>query len=94
LPGVSVLPAGRGQPGDLLAEARRLEEILHEAADQFSLVLVDGGRSVDRSAGLLGRLADLVYFVVQLGAVETSEAVRALAEFRAASARVVGCIAT
>ena len=94
LAGVSVLPAGRGQPGDLLAEARRLEEILHEAAGQYSLVLVDGGRSVDRSAGLLGRLADLVYFVVQLGAVETSEAVLALAEFRAASARVVGCIAT
>jgi Mrp family chromosome partitioning ATPase len=94
LAGVSVLPAGRGQSADLLAEPHRLEEILREAAGQFSLVLVDGGRSVDRSAGLLGRLADLVYFVVQLGEVETSEAVRALAEFRAASARVAGCIAT
>ena len=42
----------------------------------------------------LARLADATYFVVQLGAVETSEAQAALRDFRAASARVLGCIAT
>jgi Mrp family chromosome partitioning ATPase len=94
LAGVSLLPAGQGQPADWTADASRLEEILHEAAGQFSLVLVDGGRTPEPAARFLGRLADAVYFVVQLGAVDLSAAQRALADFRAAGARVLGCIAT
>jgi Mrp family chromosome partitioning ATPase len=94
LAGVSLLPAGRRQAGEPMAEATQLEEILREAADAFSLVLVDGGRTVDDAAAALARLTDAVYFVVQLGEVEASEAQRALRDFRAVSARVLGCIAT
>jgi len=94
LPGLSLLPAGLLRDFDLPSAGPRLEEVLRQVAEDFSLVLLDGGRSGDLSAVALARLADATYFVVQLGAVETSEAQAALRDFRAASARVLGCIAT
>jgi len=94
LPGLSLLPAGLLRHVDLSAAGSRLEAVLRQAAENHSLVLIDGGRSGDLAATALARLADATYFVVQLGAVETSEAQAALRDFRAASARVLGCIAT
>lgn len=92
LAGVSLLPAGPLQ--DLSGAERRMEDILQQAAAEYSLVLIDGGRSSEPAATALARLADATYFVVQLGVVEASEAQAALRDFRAASAKVVGCIAT
>jgi Mrp family chromosome partitioning ATPase len=94
LPGLSLLPAGLLRHVDLSSVGQRLEEVLRQAAEDFSLVMLDGGRSGDLSAAALARLSDATYFVVQLGTVETSEAQAALRDFRAASARVLGCIAT
>jgi len=94
LPGLSLLPAGLLRQVDLQGTGPRLEEVLRQAAEDFSLVMLDGGRSGDLLAASLARLADATYFVVQLGAVETGEAQAALRDFRAASARVLGCIAT
>jgi Mrp family chromosome partitioning ATPase len=91
---LSILPAGRLRHLDVSAVGPRLEQLLSQLADRFSLVLVDAGRTGDLSASVLARLADATYFVVQLGTVETSEAQAALREYRAAGARVLGCIAT
>jgi Mrp family chromosome partitioning ATPase len=94
LPGVSLVPAGLLREVDLPATGTRLEEMLRQAAHDYSLVLIDGGRSGDLAASTLARLADATYFVVQLGTIEASEAQAALRDFRAASARILGCIAT
>jgi Mrp family chromosome partitioning ATPase len=91
---VSLLPAGLVHNVDLAAAGSRLDDVLKNLAADYSLLLVDGGRSVDPAAAALARLADATYFVVQLGAVEASEAQAALRDFRAAGARVLGCIAT
>jgi Mrp family chromosome partitioning ATPase len=88
------LPAGPSRHTDLSAVGSRLEEVLSQLRTEFSLVLIDAGRAADLAASALARLADATYFVVRLGAVETSEAQSSLASFRAAGARVLGCIAT
>jgi len=94
LAGLSLLPSGRARHVDLSANGPRLEEVLRQLSGDFSLVILDGGRTVDLAASALARICDATYFVVQLGAVETSEAQNALRDFRAAGARVLGCIAT
>jgi Mrp family chromosome partitioning ATPase len=91
---VSLLPAGLVRNVDLAAAGSRLDDVLKNLAADYSLLLVDGGRSADPAAAALARLADATYFVVQLGAVEASEAQAALRDFRAAGARVLGCVAT
>jgi Mrp family chromosome partitioning ATPase len=94
LAGLSVLPAGLVRHVDLSTAATRMEELLRKTASEFSLVLLDGGRTGDLPAATLARLTDATYFVVQLGAVEASQAQAALRDFRAAGARVLGAIAT
>jgi len=94
LSGLSLLPSGRARHADLSASGPRLEDVLRQLSGEFSLVILDGGRTADLAASALARLCDATYFVVQLGAVETSEAQNALRDFRAAGARVLGCIAT
>ncbi len=91
---LSVLPAGLKRHVDLSAAGARLEELLQELAAEHALVLICGGSSSELSSSALARLADATYFVVQLGAVEANEAQSALRDFRAAGARVLGCIAT
>jgi len=91
---LSLLPAGLLRNADASAVGARLEELLKQLAADHSLVLINGGRSADLAATALARLADATYFVVQLGAVEASEAQAALRDFRAAGARVLGCVAT
>jgi protein-tyrosine kinase len=94
LTGVSLLPAGRVLNSDLSTRSTRLEEILRNSTSDYALVLIDGGCSTDPAASTLARLCDMTYFVVRLGAVESGPARVALQEFRAAGARVLGCIAT
>jgi len=94
LAGVSFLPGGGQRHVDLSASGPRLEEVIRRLAAEFSWVLVSGGRTPDLSASALARICDATYFVVQLGAVEAFEAQAALRDFRAAGARVLGCIAT
>jgi Mrp family chromosome partitioning ATPase len=88
------LSAGQARHADLSAAGTRLEEVLAQLRSCFSLILIDAGRAADLAASALARQADATYFVVRLGAVETSEAQSSLASFRAAGARVLGCIAT
>jgi Mrp family chromosome partitioning ATPase len=88
------LPAGGAAEADIAAAGARLEEVLEQLSEGFSLVLIDGGRTVDPGASTLARQADVTYFVVQLGTVAASEAQASLRDFRAAGARVVGCVAT
>lgn len=89
-----LLPSGLLRHIDLSANCPRLDDVLKQLAAEFSLVLIDGGRSADLAASALARLSDATYFVVQLGAVEACEAQAALRDFRAAGARVLGCVAT
>jgi Mrp family chromosome partitioning ATPase len=91
---LSFLPAGLARHTDLSAAGPRLEETLERLTAEFSCLLIDGGRTGDLAATALARQADATYLVVQLGAVETSEAQAALRDFRAAGARVLGSIAT
>jgi Mrp family chromosome partitioning ATPase len=91
---LSILPAGLLRQVDLPTIAAQLEELLEQLADEFSVVLICGASTSDPASATLARIADATYFVVQLGAVEASEAQAALRDFRAAGARVLGCIAT
>jgi Mrp family chromosome partitioning ATPase len=91
---LSFLPAGVMPHADLSTVGFRLEEVVQQLAAKYSLLLLNAGRTSDRGASDLAHLADATYFVVQLGTVETSEAQAALRDFRAAGARVLGCIAT
>jgi Mrp family chromosome partitioning ATPase len=92
--GLSFLPAGLLRHADLTAAGPRLDAICKQLAAEFSFVLIDGGRSDELAAAVLARLTEATYFVVQLGTVEMGAAQAALRDFRAAGARVLGCIAT
>src|SRR5262249_27111498 len=92
--GLSFLPAGLSRHVDLTTTGNRLDAICKQLVTDFSFVLIDGGRSAGWAAAVLARLAEATYFVVQLGAVEMGSAQAALRDFRAAGARVLGCIAT
>lgn len=91
---LSFLPLGLQRHADLSTVSPRLAQVLERFIADFSCVLIDGGRTGDLSVNALARQVDAAYLVVQLGTVETNEAQAALAEFRAAGARVLGCIAT
>jgi Mrp family chromosome partitioning ATPase len=91
---LSFLPAGLARHTDLSAAGPPLELTLEKLAAEFSCLLIAGGTTSDLAATALARQADATYLVVQLGAVEASEAQAALRDFRAAGARVLGCIAT
>jgi Mrp family chromosome partitioning ATPase len=91
---LSFLPLGLQRHADLSTVSPRLAQVLERFIADFSCVLIDGGRTGDLSVNALARQVDAAYLVVQLGTVETNKAQAALAEFRAAGARVLGCIAT
>lgn len=91
---LSFLPAGRQRHLDISTAGPRLQQLAEQVAARFTLVLLDAGRTDSVSASTVARVADATYFVVQLGGVDTSEAQAALRDFRAAGARVLGCIAT
>jgi Mrp family chromosome partitioning ATPase len=91
---LSFLPVGLARHADLSTAGPRLEQVVERLTTEFSCLLIDGGRTGDLAATALARQAAATYLVVQLGAVETSEAQAALRDFRAAGARVLGSIAT
>jgi Mrp family chromosome partitioning ATPase len=90
---LTFLPAGLLQRLNSAA-GERWAKHLQQLTVEFNCVLIDAGRASDSAASTLARIADATYLVVQLGTVETSEAQKGLADFRAAGARVLGCIAT
>ncbi len=89
-----VLPMGKVRLPDVGAVANRLASLVQSLEEEFRLVILDGGRTSDRAAAPLARLCDATYFVVHLGDTESSQAQRALRDFRATGARLLGCIAT
>lgn len=91
---LSLLPAGTERFADLESSAGVVARSLGVLAAEFDLVLVDGGRAGDAGLPMLARLCDATYLVIQLGAVEATQAQNALRDLRAAGARVLGCIAT
>jgi Mrp family chromosome partitioning ATPase len=91
---LSVLPFGQARLADPAAAANRFAAILQSLEESHRLVLIDGGRSSELAAATLARLADATYFVIRLGETEAAQAQAALRDFRAAGARVLGCIAT
>jgi Mrp family chromosome partitioning ATPase len=93
-PRVWSLPAGQIRHVDLSTHTARAEEIFSQLTKEYPLVLIDGGCTAELAASAIARFCDVTYFVVQLGFVEASEAQEALRDFRAAGARVLGCIAT
>ena len=94
LQGLAFLPAGTERFANLEESVGDLPRSLGQLAAKFDLVLVDGGRSGDPGTAALSRLCDATYVVVQLGAVQASQAQQSLRELRAGGARVLGCIAT
>lgn len=91
---LSVLPLGQARLGDPAAAANRLAAVVQTLEASYRLVLIDGGRSSELAAATLARLSDATYFVVRLGQTEAALAQAAVRDFRAAGARVLGCIAT
>jgi Mrp family chromosome partitioning ATPase len=85
---------GLARLGDPAAAANRLAAVVQTLEASYRLVLIDGGRSSELAAATLARLSDATYFVVRLGQTEAALAQAAVRDFRAAGARVLGCIAT
>jgi Mrp family chromosome partitioning ATPase len=71
----------------------RFAALLRRLGVRHSHTIVDAGRVEDRAAPAIARLCDGAYFVIRLGVVEAARAERALKDYRAAGARVLGCIA-
>ncbi len=94
LDGLSVLPFGKARLRDVAESANRLAAALQSLESEYRLVLIDGGRSSELAAATLARLCDATYFVIRLGETEAALAQAAVRDFRAAGARVLGCIAT
>lgn len=91
---LSFLPTGQLRHLDLAANALTLEETVRALTAENSLLLIDGGSSREAAATTLARLSDATYFVVRLGTIEADEAQAAASAFRAAGARLMGCVAT
>jgi Mrp family chromosome partitioning ATPase len=94
LNGVSILPFGKARFRDLAESANRLAAALQSLESEYRLVLIDGGRTSELTAATLARLCDATYFVIRLGETEAALAQATVRDFRAAGARVLGCIAT
>jgi len=88
------LPAGLSPRLDSSKAGAQCDKLWQQLTAGFECVLIDAGRASDAEASTLARTADATYLVVQLGMVETSDAQKALGNFRAAGVRVLGCIAT
>ena len=91
---LSILPMGKVRLPEPGSVANRLAALVQSLEQEFRLVLIDGGRASDRAAAGLARLCDATYFVVRLGETDARQAQSALRDFRAAGARLLGCIAT
>ena len=91
---LSLLPIGARGAGEPASSANRLAGVVQSLESRFRLVLIDGGRADDAGAATLARLSDATYFVIRLGETGAAAAGAAVSEFRAAGARVLGCIAT
>ena len=91
---LSLLPIGARGAGEPASSANRLAAVVQSLESRFRLVLIDGGRADDAGAATLARLSDATYFVIRLGETGAAAAGAAVSEFRAAGARVLGCIAT
>ena len=89
---LSFLPTGRGNLNVDSASAT-LTSILPQLESEFPLVLIDGGQSSGSILMPLARSCDATYFVIRLGTTDAKEAQGALKNFRAAGARVMGCVA-
>jgi Mrp family chromosome partitioning ATPase len=92
--GLSFLPIGKTRFPEPEPVASQLAALVQSLEAEYSLVLIDGGRTSELAAATLARLADATYFVIRLGHTEASVAQNALRDFRAAGARVLGCVAT
>jgi len=88
-----LLPVGLSNI-NVAAVGPRWGKILEQLTASSDCALIDVGAASGSAAATLARTADATYLVVQLGTVEASEAQKALADFRSAGARVLGCIAT
>lgn len=92
-PNLSFLPTGRGNL-NVAAAGETLTSLIPKLEAEFPLVLIDGGQSSGSLLTPLARSCDATYFVIRLGATDAKEAQGALKTFRAAGARVMGCVAT
>jgi protein-tyrosine kinase len=91
---LSVLPFGKVRMSDPASAANRLAALIQSLEGSYRLILIDGGRTADPAVAELSRLCDATYFVVRLGETDATVAQTALRDFRAAGARILGCIAT
>ncbi|MFN0019899.1 MAG: hypothetical protein ACKVP0_16705 [Pirellulaceae bacterium] len=91
-PNLAFLPAGRGNV-TVAGAADTLASLIPRLESEFPLVLIDGGQSSGSILTPLARSCDATYFVIRLGATDAKEAQGALKSFRAAGARVMGCVA-
>ncbi|MGI8980338.1 MAG: hypothetical protein ACR2FY_14015 [Pirellulaceae bacterium] len=91
-PNLSFLPNGRGSL-NVATVADTLTSLIPKLEAEFPLVLIDGGQSSGSLLTPLARACDATYFVIRLGATDAKEAQGALKSFRAAGARVMGCVA-
>lgn len=92
--GLSFLPAGQLRHYDVSSAGAGLEKSLQNLTNEHGCVLIEVGTADSPNAASLARQADATYLVVELGAVETIAARKALNDLRATGARVLGCIAT
>ena len=92
-PQLSFLPVGRGNL-NVMEAALALDGVIEEMSHRFGLVLIDGGESAGGLQTAFARACDATYFVIRLGATDARSAEAALRKFRAAGARVMGCVAT
>lgn len=91
-PNLAFLPTGRGNL-TVTGAAETLAGLIPKLEAEFPLVLIDGGQSSGPLLMPLARSCDATYFVIRLGATDAKEAQGALKSFRAAGARVMGCVA-
>ena len=91
-PNVAFLPTGRGNVKIAGAE-ETLASLIPRFEAEFPLVLIDGGQASGPLLTPLARSCEATYFVIRLGATDAKEAQRTLTNFRAAGARVMGCVA-
>ena len=89
---LAFLPTGRGNL-NIATAADTLNSFIPKLEAEFPLVLIDGGQSNGSLLTPLARSCDATYFVIRLGATDAKEAQGALKTFRAAGARVMGCVA-
>jgi Mrp family chromosome partitioning ATPase len=87
-----LLPVGHSSP-IAATSGESLAGFIPKLEAEYPLVLIDGGQSSSSLLLPLARACAATYFVIRLGATDAKEAQGALKTFRAAGARVMGCVA-